>query len=284
MKAYERRVQYYETDMMGIVHHANYLHWMEEARIDFMEQIGYSYSEMEGQGVYSPVRSLNIEYLHPCSFNDTVQIIVSIAAFNGARLIMQYEMKKKESGELLCKARSEHAFIDEAGHILRLKRAVPELSHKIELLCEKSTSAAESEAEAREELPFRAFYGHENVTPEIIALYDDLCRAWSAETCAPRMREQWSEENPTLGQCSITSFLVQDLFGGKVYGIPLEEGGYHCYNVVGDMVFDLASEQFGDRVLNYENNPEQFREIHFADPEKFQRYELLKRRLKEVRA
>ena len=283
MKAYERKVQYYETDMMGIAHHANYLHWMEEARIDFMEQIGYSYAEMEGQGVYSPVRSLNMEYLHPCTFNDTVLISVSIAAFNGARLILRYEMKKKRNGEPICTANSEHAFIDQEGHLLRLKRAVPELSHKIELLCDKNTSSENMEGDIVPALPVRAFYGHEHVTPEIIALYDDLCCAWSAETCAPRMREQWSADNPTLGQCSITSFLVQDLFGGKVYGIPLEEGGYHCYNVIGDMVFDLASEQFGDRVLDYEDNPEQFREIHFADPEKFERYKLLKHRLKEVR-
>ena len=50
MKPYKRRVQYYETDMMGIAHHANYIHWMEEARIDFMDQLGYSYAQMEEQG------------------------------------------------------------------------------------------------------------------------------------------------------------------------------------------------------------------------------------------
>ena len=93
------------------------------------------------------------------------------------------------------------------------------------------------------------------------------------------MRADWSDDNPSLGQCSITSFLVQDLLGGTVYGIPLETGGVHCYNVVDNMVFDLASEQFGDRVLNYEGNPEQCREEHFADQDKYERYLLLKKRL-----
>ena len=111
-------------------------------------------------------------------------------------------------------------------------------------------------------------------------LYDALLQSWCAETCAPRMRNDWTPENPTLGQCSITAFLAQDLFGGRVYGIPLEEGGFHCYNMVGDCIFDLTAEQFGGRKLLYENNPEQFREIHFSKEEKRERYELLKQRLK----
>ena len=134
MKPYIRKVQYYETDMMGIAHHANYIHWMEEARIDFMEQLGYPYAEMENHGIFSPVRSLACEYKHPCSFNDEITVTVNVAAFNGARLVLWYEMK---NGDLIiCTASSEHAFIDEKGQILHLKRAVPELSQKIELLCE----------------------------------------------------------------------------------------------------------------------------------------------------
>lgn len=107
-------------------------------------------------------------------------------------------------------------------------------------------------------------------------LYDALAGLWCADTCAPRMRSEWSSENRTLGQCSITAFLAQDIFGGKVYGIRRPDGNYHCYNVVGDCVFDLTSEQFGDEALDYEDNPEQSREIHFAKEEKRQRYESLK--------
>ena len=113
-----------------------------------------------------------------------------------------------------------------------------------------------------------------------IDLYNALSDIWCADTCAPRMREAWSKENKTLGQCSITAFLAQDIFGGKVYGIPREGGNYHCYNVIGDCRFDLTSEQFVDEVLNYDNNPEQFREDHFAKEEKRQRYEYLKAELR----
>ena len=110
-------------------------------------------------------------------------------------------------------------------------------------------------------------------------LYDLLSGIWCAETCAPRMRDQWTPENPTYGQCSITAFLVQDLFGGRVYGVPRKDGSFHCFNAVEDCVFDLTSEQFGDEALNYEGCPEQLREVHFAREEKRQRYLTLRKRL-----
>ena len=114
-------------------------------------------------------------------------------------------------------------------------------------------------------------------------LYDVLAGGiWQADTCAPRLRDGWSEDNRTLGQCSITSFLVQDIFGGRVYGILRPGGNYHCYNVVDGHVFDLTSEQFGGEVLSYQDNPEQFREVHFAKEEKRLRYELLKARLRDA--
>ena len=110
--------------------------------------------------------------------------------------------------------------------------------------------------------------------------YDILSEVWCADTCAPRMRRDWTPENRTLGQCSITAFLLQDIFGGTVYGVPLEDGNYHCFNEVQGCVFDLTSEQF-DTALNYENCPVQSRELHFAKQEKKERYELLKSRLEE---
>ncbi len=112
-------------------------------------------------------------------------------------------------------------------------------------------------------------------------LYEALTGIWCADTCAPRLREKWTQENKTLGQCSITAFLAQDIFGGEVYGILRPGGNYHCYNVVGDCSFDLTSEQFGNETLIYEGNSQQFREVHFAKEEKRLRYEYLKRKLEE---
>ncbi len=131
------------------------------------------------------------------------------------------------------------------------------------------------------------FYGWQNAdirdengrTPR--DYYDLLSHVWCADTCAPRMGQDWTPENKTLGQCSITAFLLQDIYGGKVFGVPLGDGNYHCFNAVGDCVFDLTSEQFGDRKLDYTDCPEQDRNRHFAKEEKRLRYEDLKRRLAE---
>jgi len=127
-----------------------------------------------------------------------------------------------------------------------------------------------------------AFYGWETadvmdsrgLTPR--SYYDLLSDIWCADTCAPRMRAEWTPENKTLGQCSITAFLMQDIFGGEVYGVPLGDGNYHCFNAVGSCVFDLTSEQFGVQKLDYDNCPEQKRSVHFAKSEKKERYEKLK--------
>ena len=105
---------------------------------------------------------------------------------------------------------------------------------------------------------------------------------WTADTCAPRLRGDWSPENKTLGQCSITAFLMQDIYGGKVYGIARSGGNYHCFNDVDGCVFDLTSEQFGDEKLDYTDCQEQFRDVHFQKEEKRQRYELLKERLEKA--
>lgn len=112
-------------------------------------------------------------------------------------------------------------------------------------------------------------------------LYRLLSSLWSRETCAPRMREKWSEDNITLGQCSITAFLVQDIFGGEVYGISLGDGSFHYFNRIGDVEFDLTSEQFGDKHLDYQSAIPQRREDHFAKKEKSERYKILKAALIE---
>lgn len=112
--------------------------------------------------------------------------------------------------------------------------------------------------------------------------FDILSKIWCADTCVPRLRDQWSAENKTMGQCSVTAFLMQDVFGGEVYGILRPGGNYHCFNVVGDCIFDLTSEQFGDEVLDYSVCTKQSRDIHFASEEKRKRYEYLKTKALEA--
>ena len=135
MKPYSRRVQYYETDMMGIVHHANYIRWMEEARVDFMERIGFPYAVLEAKGVFSPVRSLRCDYKRPCTFGDKIDITVSLESFNGVVATLRYRMTKADGGEEVCEAVSEHCFLDREGRFVRLKRDMPGLFARMEELC-----------------------------------------------------------------------------------------------------------------------------------------------------
>ena len=124
------KVQYYETDMMGVAHHANYLHWMEEARIDFMDRIGFPYKKMEAEGVLSPVKSLQVNYLKPCTFGDEVEILVSVRDFNGVVITISYDMRV--NGEQVFAGTSEHVFLDRNGHFVRMKRVMPEFCAEIE--------------------------------------------------------------------------------------------------------------------------------------------------------
>ena len=108
-----------------------------------------------------------------------------------------------------------------------------------------------------------------------------MSHIWCEYSCAPRYRAEWSPENMTIGQCSITSFLVQDIFGGKVYGVPREEGVFHCFNIVDGKKFDITSEQYGDEVLTYTDEYEQSREEHFSNQDKYERYRELCDELKK---
>ena len=135
MKPYLHKVQYYETDRMGVTHHTYYLHWMEEARIDFMDQLGFPYGEMEENDVLSPVKSVACEYKHPSTFEDEISITVAITAFNGVVLALTYEMLNRK-GETVCTAKSEHIFLHRDGRFVRMKRELPEFCKVIEAVME----------------------------------------------------------------------------------------------------------------------------------------------------
>jgi len=116
---------------MGVAHHANYVHWMEEARIDFMDQLGFPYARMEAEGVVSPVVGIECRYRKSCTFGDEVSITVAVESFSGVKMTLAYDMRVG-NGEIVCTARSVHAFLGKDGRILRLKRELPEFCAAVE--------------------------------------------------------------------------------------------------------------------------------------------------------
>ena len=130
LRPYEHHAKYYETDQMGIIHHSNYVKWMEEARMDLMDQMGLSYKQMEEMEIISPVLSIAVEYHSMVHFDDTVVIQTKLVKYNGIKMEVEYVMTDKETGELRTTARSSHCFLNRSGKPISLKRSYPELDTK----------------------------------------------------------------------------------------------------------------------------------------------------------
>ncbi len=133
MEAYRHIVQYYETDRMGITHHSNYIRWMEEARVDFMKQLGWGYDKMENMGIVSPVTALECRYKASTTFADEVEIRIAVTEFKGVVLKLRYTMTNQD-GKTAFEGRSEHCFLDGNGRILRIGREYPEFSGALRAL------------------------------------------------------------------------------------------------------------------------------------------------------
>lgn len=129
MKKYScsHKAHYYETDQMGVVHHSNYIRWFEEARVEFLDKIGYPYARMEKDGVISPVLEIEAKYRSMVHFGDEVSIEAFIESFNGIKMSIAYEIKDSHTGELRTTGKSRHCFLDRNGHPLSLKRSFPEI-------------------------------------------------------------------------------------------------------------------------------------------------------------
>ena len=126
MFTYSRKAQYHETDKMGIIHHSNYIKWMEEARIAYMESLGYGFDKVESLGIVSPVAGISITYKTPVLFNETVDIQVTLTRYSGVIQEVSYTFLKQGSGELCATATSKHCYL-KGGKVVNLKHEIPEL-------------------------------------------------------------------------------------------------------------------------------------------------------------
>lgn len=131
VEPFVRFANYYETDQMKIIHHANYIHWMEEARVDVMEEIGFGYERMESMGIFCPVLGVSAEYKSMVRFNECVRIECRAAEYTGMKLTLLYRMTKLDSGELCTLGETRHGFLDAEGRIISLKRNYPEIHQLI---------------------------------------------------------------------------------------------------------------------------------------------------------
>ena len=124
MRPYHHEVKYYECDRMGVTHHSNYIRIMEEARIDWMDQLGYGFERMEAEGIVSPVVSLSCNYKRTTTFKDLIETEVKVAEMSELKISFAYVMKV--AGKLVCSASSTHCFLDE-GRPVVLRDRFPQL-------------------------------------------------------------------------------------------------------------------------------------------------------------
>ena len=109
IKPYSRKVHFYETDQMGIVHHSNYIRWLEESRVDFMEQIGYGYTRVSDLGIDFAVLGVNVDYKQSVRFNDIVEIHLVIGEVTSVRMSMRYKILR--NGVLCATGETRHCAI-----------------------------------------------------------------------------------------------------------------------------------------------------------------------------
>lgn len=123
MNTYKHVVQYYETDKMGITHHSNYVRFMEEARVSFLEKIGWGYDKLEGMGVISPVVSISCDYKKSTTFADVIEIELYISSLTRVKFTISYVMRVGEN--LVCTAESTHCFVSQSGRPISIQKQYP---------------------------------------------------------------------------------------------------------------------------------------------------------------
>jgi acyl-CoA thioester hydrolase, YbgC/YbaW family len=123
---YRRRINYYETDRMNVVHHSNYARYLEETRMNFMRQVGISYAELEKNGVIIPVLELHHSFLRSIGFGDTIDIHIHLTKLTAVRFRMKYEIYNVETGELVHRAETSHAFVGPDLVPINMKKNFPD--------------------------------------------------------------------------------------------------------------------------------------------------------------
>ena len=124
MKPYTRKINYYECDRMGITHHSNYIRFMEEARIHYLEQLGYGFEKLEEQGIVSPVLSLTVNYKRQTTFPDVIAIELGVEKLSSLKITFSYTMSSK--GETVCTATSTHCFMKNGQPVI-MEQEFPQL-------------------------------------------------------------------------------------------------------------------------------------------------------------
>lgn len=104
-------VQFYDLDPMNVVWHGNYVKYLETARCDLLEKLGYNYIDMRNDGFAYPVATMEMKYIKPCVFNQELKIVSVIEEIEPC-LIIKYTIFDNKTGEKLFKAKTMQICVD----------------------------------------------------------------------------------------------------------------------------------------------------------------------------
>lgn len=129
MKPYTKTAKYYETDQMGVIHHSNYIRWMEEARVDMLNQIGYPYRRFEEMGYISPVLHVDCEYKKSVKFDDEVKITIRLQEAGRVKFTLRYDIYNlSEGGVLSASGTTTHCFLRKDGRPVLMDKEMIEFT------------------------------------------------------------------------------------------------------------------------------------------------------------
>ena len=114
------RVSYGETDAMGVVYYANYLHLFERGRGELIRGLGFSYATVEERGIFLPVREANCRYLAPARYDEIIHIHTGLAAQLRASLSFVYEITNADQSAVLTRGSTQHAVVNAMGKPVRV--------------------------------------------------------------------------------------------------------------------------------------------------------------------
>ena len=129
---YTRKANYYETDMMGVVHHSNYIRYLEEARCAWIESIGIPMQYIENKGYTIPVLEVDIKYKNHITQGDTIAIGINLIEYNGVRMTISYDVKEVKTGKVVIEATTKHCFTNKDLKPVNIKKMDEEINTKFE--------------------------------------------------------------------------------------------------------------------------------------------------------
>ena len=135
---YERRINYYETDRMGVVHHSNYIRFLEEARSRWMEELNIPMEKLENEGFTILTLEVDCKYKHHVTSGDIIVIEPYISEFNGIRMTVNYNVTNKKTGDIVIDAFTKHCFTDRTLRPINMKKKNIEIYNIFEKLYEEN--------------------------------------------------------------------------------------------------------------------------------------------------